>query len=96
MSRSMENIALSFQLRKRFIVHIWLVIRVDPNICRNILNLPIKDGKSVKMLDRYICRVGCDINIKIRDEDLKMKNLHDKTHAGIERQPQNSSTTKSD
>jgi hypothetical protein len=37
------------------------------------------------MLDRYICRVGCDINIKIRDEDLKVKNLHDKTHAGIER-----------
>ena len=37
------------------------------------------------MLDCYICRVGCDINIKIRDEDLKVKNLHDKTHAGIER-----------
>jgi hypothetical protein len=60
-------------------------IRVDPNICRNILNLPIKDGKSIKMLDRYICREGCDINIKIRDEDLKVKNLHDKTQAGIER-----------
>jgi hypothetical protein len=29
--------------------------------------------------------VGCDINIKIIDEDLKVKNLHDKTHAGIER-----------
>ena len=37
------------------------------------------------MLDRYICRVRCDINIKIRDEDLKVKNLHGKTHAGIER-----------
>ena len=54
-------------------------IRVDPNICRNILNLPIKDGKSIKMLNRYICREGRDINIKIRDEDLKVKNLHDKT-----------------
>ena len=60
-------------------------IRVDPYICRNIPSLPIKDGKSTNMLDRYICRVGCDINIKIRDEDLKVKNLHDKTHAGIER-----------
>ena len=26
-------------------------IKVDPNICRNILNLPLKDGKSTKMLD---------------------------------------------
>jgi hypothetical protein len=59
-------------------------IRVDPDICRKILNLPIKAGKSIKMLDRYICRVGCDINIKIRDQDLKIKNFHDKTHAGIE------------
>jgi hypothetical protein len=37
------------------------------------------------MLDRYICRLGCDTNIKIRDKDLKIKNLHDKTHEGIER-----------
>ena len=27
-------------------------IKFDPNICRNILNLPLKDGKSTKMLDR--------------------------------------------
>ena len=60
-------------------------IKVDPNICRNILDLPLKDGKSTKMLDRYICRLGCDTNIKIRDKDLKIKNLHDKTHEGIER-----------
>jgi hypothetical protein len=60
-------------------------IKFDPNICRNILNLPLKDGKSTKMLDRYICRLGCDTNIKIRDKDLKLKNLHDKTHEGIER-----------
>ena len=60
-------------------------IKVDPNICRNILNLPLKDGKSTKMLDRYICRLGYDTNIKIRDKDLKLKNLHDKTHEGIER-----------
>jgi hypothetical protein len=40
-------------------------IRVDANICRNILNLPVKNGKSIKMLDRYICRADCDINIKI-------------------------------
>jgi len=37
------------------------------------------------MLDRYICRLGYDTNIKIRDKDLKLKNLHDKTHEGIER-----------
>ena len=60
-------------------------IKVDPNICRNILNLPLKDGKSTQMLDRYICRLGCDTNIKIRDKDLKIKNLYDKTHEGIER-----------
>lgn len=60
-------------------------IKVDPNICRNILNLPLKDGKSTKMLDRYICRLGYDTNIKIREKDLKLKNLHDKTHEGIER-----------
>jgi hypothetical protein len=60
-------------------------IRVEPDICRKILNLLIKAGKSIKMLDRYICRVGCDINIKIRDQGLKIKNFHDKTHAGIER-----------
>jgi hypothetical protein len=60
-------------------------IKVDPNICRNILNLPLKNGKSAKMLDRYICRLGYDTNIKIRDKDLKFKNLHDKTHEGIER-----------
>src|SRR5215472_11294042 len=64
-------------------------IKFDPNICRNILNLPLKDGKSTKMLDRYICRIsaglGYDTNIKIRDKDLKLKNLHDKTHEGIER-----------
>jgi len=59
--------------------------KVDPNICRNILDLPLKDGKSTKMLDRYICRLGYDTNIKIRDKDLKLKNLHDKTHEGIER-----------
>ena len=59
-------------------------IKFDPNICRNILSLPLKDGKSTNMLDRYICRVGYDTNIKIRDKDLKLKNLHDKTHKGIE------------
>src|SRR5215831_7116516 len=60
-------------------------IKFDLNICRNILNLPLKDGKSTKMLDRYICRSGYDTNIKIRDKDLKLKNLHDKTYEGIER-----------
>jgi hypothetical protein len=60
-------------------------IKVDPNICRNILNLPLKDGKSTKMLDHYICRLGYDTNIKIRDKDLKIKNLLDKTNEGIER-----------
>ncbi|HXP49903.1 MAG TPA: hypothetical protein VN922_08120 [Bacteroidia bacterium] len=38
-----------------------------------------------KMLDRYICRLGYDTNIKIRDKDLKIKNLLDKTNEGIER-----------
>jgi hypothetical protein len=57
---------------------------VDPNIRRNIQSLPIKDGKSIRMLDRYLCRAGCYINIKIREEDLKVKNFHKKTHAGIE------------
>jgi hypothetical protein len=55
-------------------------IRVDPNICRNILNLPRKDGKSINMQDRYICKERCDINIKITNDDLKVKNLRDKTH----------------
>ena len=32
---------------------------------------------------RCWARVGCDINIKIRDQDLKVKNPHEKTHAGI-------------
>ena len=32
-------------------------IKVDPNICRNILNLPLKDGKSTKMLDHYIWQI---------------------------------------
>jgi hypothetical protein len=60
-------------------------IKVDPNICRNILDLPLKDGKSTKMLDRYICRFGYNTNIKIRDKDLKIKSLQYKTHEGIER-----------
>jgi hypothetical protein len=60
-------------------------IKVDPSICRNILNLPLKVGKSTRMLDRYICRFGIHTNIKIRDKDLKIKKLHDKTPAGIER-----------
>ena len=55
--------------------------KVDPNIYRNILDLPLKDGKSANMLDHYICRFGYDTNIKIRDKDLKIKNLHYKTHA---------------
>ena len=55
-------------------------IKFDPNICRNILNLPLKDGKSTNMLDRYICRLGYDTNIKIRDKDLKLKNLHASHH----------------
>ena len=59
-------------------------IRVDSNIRRNILRLPIKDGKSIKMQDHYICRVGCDTNIKIREEDLKVKNFQNKTHSGIQ------------
>ena len=58
--------------------------RADSNIRRNILRLPIKDGKSIKMQDRYRCSVGCDVNIKIREEDLKVKNFHNKTYAGIE------------
>ena len=37
------------------------------------------------MLDRYICRLGYDTNIKIRDKDLKIKSLHEKSHEGIER-----------
>ena len=57
--------------------------RADSNLLRNILRLPITDGKSIKMQDRYLCRVGCDVNIKIREEDLKVKNFH-KTYAGIE------------
>ena len=28
-------------------------IEVDSDICRNILSLPIKDGNSIKMLDRF-------------------------------------------
>src|SRR5215467_13876590 len=59
-------------------------IKFDPNICRNILNLPLKDGKSTRMLDSYICRLGYDTNIKIRDKDLKIKNLHEKSHEGME------------
>ena len=42
-------------------------IKFDPNIYRNILNLPLKDGKSTKMLDRYICRLGYDTNHIIGD-----------------------------
>ena len=61
-----------------------LAIKFDLNICHKILNLPLKDGKSTKMLDRYICRLGYDTNIKIRDKDLKIKNLHEKSHEGIE------------
>lgn len=57
--------------------------RVDSNLRRNILRLPVKDGKSIEMQDRYLCRVGCNVNIKIREEDLKVKNFH-KTYAGIE------------
>lgn len=58
--------------------------RIDSNLRRNILRLPIKDGKSIEMEDLYLCRVGCNVNIKIREEDLKVKNFHNKTHAGIE------------
>jgi hypothetical protein len=60
-------------------------IKVDPSICRNIRNLPLKDGKSTNVLDRYICRFGYDANIKIRDKDLKIKKLDNKTFGRIER-----------
>ncbi|MDQ6667181.1 MAG: hypothetical protein M3Y53_03020 [Thermoproteota archaeon] len=58
--------------------------RVDSNIRRKILRFPVRDDKSIKMQDHYLCRVGCDINIKIREEDLKVKSFHNKTYAGIE------------
>jgi hypothetical protein len=48
------------------------------------LSLPIKSGMPVKMLDRYLCKVGCDVNIKLRDRDLKIKSIHYKTDTGIE------------
>ncbi len=58
--------------------------RIDPNIYDNISSLPIKVGKPIKILDRYLCRAGCEVNIKLRDEDLKIKSLHYKTDTGIE------------
>ncbi|MGN6632742.1 MAG: hypothetical protein ACTHKP_10975 [Nitrososphaeraceae archaeon] len=58
--------------------------RPDPNIYKNILSLPIKVGKSIKMLDRYLCKPGCEVNIKLRDKDLKIKSLLCKTNTGIE------------
>jgi hypothetical protein len=54
------------------------------NIYNSISSLPIIVGKPIKMLDRYLCRVGCEANIKLRDKDLKIKSLHYKTDTGIE------------
>lgn len=51
-------------------------VGVHPNIYDSISSLPIKAGKPIKMLDRYLCKVGCDVNIKLRDKDLKIKFLH--------------------
>ena len=59
--------------------------RPDPNIYNNISSLPIKVGKPIKMLDRYLFNdAGCEVNIKLRDKDLKIKSLHYKTDTGIE------------
>jgi hypothetical protein len=59
--------------------------RPDPNIYKNISSLPIKVGKPINMLDRYLCNdAGCEVNIKLRDKDLKIKSLLCKTDTGIE------------
>ena len=50
--------------------------KVDPNIYNNISSLPIKAAKPTKILDRYLCKADCEVNIKLRDEDLKIKSLH--------------------
>jgi hypothetical protein len=54
-------------------------IKVDSNIYRNILDLPLKDGKSTKMLDRYICRLEahCNLGIQIRWKALQVNYVED-------------------
>lgn len=58
--------------------------RLDPSICNKLSSLPTKAGKPNKILDRYLCKGGSEVNIKLRDEDLKIKSLHYKTDTGIE------------
>jgi hypothetical protein len=46
-----------FEDHPRFKEMLWewraFSIGVDSDICRNILSLPIKDGNSIKMLERF-------------------------------------------
>jgi hypothetical protein len=59
--------------------------RIDLNIYNRTSSLPMKVGKSIKMLDQYLCNdVACEVNIMLRDKDLKIKSLHYKTDTGIE------------
>jgi len=44
----------------------WRTFGIRVDIRRNILRLPIKDTKSIKIQDRYLCGVGRDTNINIR------------------------------
>ena len=58
--------------------------RLDPSAYDSISTLPVKAGKPIKMLDRYLCKADCEVNIKLRDKDLKIKSLQYKTNTGIE------------
>jgi hypothetical protein len=58
--------------------------KLDSHVRHNILSLPRKHGKPTEMLDRYLCVAKCDINIKIRQADLRIKKLNNKSFMGIE------------
>ncbi len=58
--------------------------RIDSNTYNKVSSLPIKVEKPINMLDKYLCNAECEVNIKLRDKDLKIKSLHCKTDTGIE------------
>jgi hypothetical protein len=77
-----------FENKLKFKETLWewraFSLKVDLGILRKICSLSEKSSKPTKMVDNYLFRSGCEINLKIRNEDLRIKKLVKKRSKGIE------------
>jgi hypothetical protein len=77
-----------FENKLKFKETLWewhrFSLKVDLGILRKICSLSEKSSKPTKMVGNYLFRSGCEINLKIRNEDLRIKKLVKKRSKGIE------------